>query len=305
MSLTRRVFTRHNLELIFDLSRGKQALLSVSQPALGAILALGALPNPNILLLGIVAAAAGYFSVFSLNDVLDYKIDREALTVGKMNSIGHDIDVTFLRHPLARGDISFRIALIWVTSLAIISAFLAYLLNPICFALFLGCVALEIIYCSMRSISWMKTAVSGIMVGLGGLAGWAAVAPLSQASMYYFLFLALWEIAGRNLPNDLADIDSDRVVGIRTVATVFGNRASATATLIGALFTLALIAALPMPGEMRLAGIGIGAWSMGAPAILLARTPSSTQAASYFNRASLFPALVLLSLLPFIFLGRF
>ena len=34
-------------EAVFDLSRGRQALLSVAQPALGALLAVGHLPTPG------------------------------------------------------------------------------------------------------------------------------------------------------------------------------------------------------------------------------------------------------------------
>ncbi|MCL4499046.1 MAG: ubiquinone biosynthesis protein UbiA, partial [Chloroflexi bacterium] len=60
----------HVLKAIFDLSRGKQALLSVAQPALGAILALGHLPDPRTLIIGATAATAGYLAVFSLNDLL-------------------------------------------------------------------------------------------------------------------------------------------------------------------------------------------------------------------------------------------
>lgn len=78
--------------LLFDLSRGKQALLSVSQPVLGAILALGQMPDARIMIIGLVAAVTGYFAVFSLNDVLDYKIDREALKVGKAEVADGDID---------------------------------------------------------------------------------------------------------------------------------------------------------------------------------------------------------------------
>lgn len=289
--------------LMFDLSRGKQALLSITQPALGAMFALGGLPDARTLVLGILAAAAGYFAVFSLNDVLDYRVDRESIKAGKTEGAEPDLDVTFLRHPLARGDISFSIAIIWVVALALISATLAYLLNSLCLVLFISCVCLEILYCAMRSVSWSKTFISGAMVGVGGLAGWAAVAPLTFHAFYYLLFLASWEIAGRNLPNDLADIDSDRSVGIKTVATVFGNRSSALATLAGAIVTIILVIALPAPATIRLATVVIGAWSMGLPAVILARSPSSAQAAAYFNRASLFPALAFGGLLLFMFVG--
>lgn len=64
---------------VFDLSRGRQALLSVAQPALGALLAIGQLPDLRTTVLGLVAATAGYLAVFSLNDVLDAKVDEAAL----------------------------------------------------------------------------------------------------------------------------------------------------------------------------------------------------------------------------------
>jgi hypothetical protein len=38
-------------QAVFDLSRTRQALLSVAQPALGAVLALGALPSAEKMLL--------------------------------------------------------------------------------------------------------------------------------------------------------------------------------------------------------------------------------------------------------------
>jgi len=287
----------------FDLSRSYQSLLSLSQPLLGAILALRGLPDLHVLFLGFIAATFGYLSVFSLNDVLDHKIDRESIKIGKAERDKHDIGVTVFKHPLARGDLSLFASLIWVVTTGSIGAFFAYLLNPLCMWLFFACVILEIIYCSMRSLSWVKVFPTGVMVGLGGLAGWAAVAPLTIKSVYFFLFLALWEIAGRNLANDLADVNSDRKVDIKTVATVFGNRASSIAILVGALATTALSITLPVSLIPRLVGFGIGIWLMVIPAVMLALNPSSTEASSYFNKASLFPMVVLAALPPFIIFG--
>ena len=73
---------------VFDFSRGRQALLSVAQPAMGAVLALGALPSPDGSLLGLVAATTGFLAVFSLNDLLDRKVDERALEVGKAETHG-------------------------------------------------------------------------------------------------------------------------------------------------------------------------------------------------------------------------
>lgn len=289
--------------LFFDLSRSYQSLLSLSQPLLGAIIALKGFPGPRVFILGLIAATAGYLAVFALNDVLDHKVDSQSIKSGKAERDKHDIGVTVFKHPLARGDLSLAASLMWVIGMGSVSSVTAYLLNPLCLWLFLGCVALEIAYCSMRSISWLKTVPTGAMVGMGGLAGWAAVAPLTRESFYFFLFLAFWEIAGRNLANDLADADSDRKVGLKTVATVFGNRVSSIAILIGAIITVALTLTLPISPLAIAVELVVGIWSMGAPAVSLARSPSGLQASSYFNRASLFPMLVLIALLPFTLSG--
>lgn len=278
---------------IFDLSRGRQALLSVAQPALGAVIALGGLPSIGKIALGLVAASTGFLAVFSLNDVLDRRVDSRALAAGKAEFSGFDLDTAFLRHPLARGDISLRLALVWVGSLAAVSSVCAYLLAPLCLALFALAAGLEVVYCSLRSVTWAKTFVSGAMVAVGGLAGWVAVAPIRSDAWSFFAFLALWEIAGRNLPNDLADLVADSRTGIRTVATVFGERTSARATLVGAIATLLVLALLPVPPAAAALSVAIGLWAMGIPAATLIRNPTSAQAGAYFNRASLLPALVL------------
>jgi len=277
---------------IFDLSRGRQALLSVAQPALGAVIALDGFPSLKVMAIGLVAATCGFLAVFSLNDVLDRKGDAEALRQGKAEFEGYDLDTAFLRHPLARGDLSLALSVTWVGGLAAIAAVLAYILAPAALALFGVAVILEVLYCALRSVTWAKTFVSGLMVGAGGLAGWVAVAALDRRAAIFFAFLALWEIAGRNLPNDLADVDVDGRVGIRTVATTFGNRASSRATFAGALLTLGVMMFLPMPLIAIAISAVAGVWSMLVPAILLLREPTSTQAARYFNRASLLPALV-------------
>jgi 4-hydroxybenzoate polyprenyltransferase len=277
---------------LVDLSRARQALLSVAQPGLGALLALGRLPAPSVIVLGLVAAGTGYLAVFSLNDVLDRRADASAIESAPAPSSAFDIDTVAVRHPLAHGDLSLRASVVWVASLAAVSAVCAWLLAPLCLVLFAVAVALEVAYCALRSVTWTKTFVSGAMVGVGGLAGWAAVAPLSLRAVAFFAFLALWEIAGRNLPNDLADLELDRPTGIRTVATVLGPRASARGILVGTGATLLAAALLPLSPVAAGVAVAIGLWAMAVPGIALARSPTPEAAGSYFNRASLMPALV-------------
>jgi 4-hydroxybenzoate polyprenyltransferase len=281
---------------LLDLSRGRQALLSIAQPGLGAVLALGALPDSRTIALGLAAAGAGYLAVFSLNDVLDLRSDVEALKAGKGEFGGFDIDTAFDRHPVALGVLRLRLALAWVVGLAIVAVVLAWMLNPWCVAVFGVSVSLEALYCALRARTWAKTFISGIMVGLGGLAGWVAVAPLDARAYAFFAFLAAWEIAGRNLPNDLADLEADSAVGLRTVATTFGPRASSRAIAAGSALTTAIAAVMLVPlAPVNVAWGFLGAVvTMQIPSIELLRSPTPQQAAHYFNRASLLPALVFL-----------
>ena len=290
----RRVPTAHSL---FDLSRGRQATLSIAQPGLAAVLAAGGLPAGRVMWIGFVAAWAGFLAVFSLNDVLDRRVDAAALRAGKAVVDGYDLDAAFLRHPLAQGALSLRLSLAWVGGLALIAAIGAWLLGPLCLALFAAAVALEVVYCGLRSVTWAKTIVSGVMVGLGGLAGWAALAPLRWSALPVFAFLALWEIGCRNLANDLADLGPDLAVGIRSVATTFGPVVAARANLVVA---AAVLLAVPFLGlgawALALAlvsGVALVAW----PAVALVRQPTSARAGWYFNRASLYPVAVLLAVL--------
>jgi 4-hydroxybenzoate polyprenyltransferase len=225
--------------------------------------------------------------------VLDRDVDARSLAAGKDQFEGYDVDTAFLRHPLARGDLSFGFSLAWVISLGVVSAATAFVLRPACLPFFAAAVALEIVYCSLRSVTYLKTIVSGAMVGVGGTAGWVAVAPWSWRAASFFAFLALWEIGGRNIANDLADLKSDAAVGIRTVTTTFGPRAAARTTTMVAAATLLTVLALPLPLAARAAALLLGAWSMVRPAWALLKQPSSAQAGAYFNHASLYPALVL------------
>jgi 4-hydroxybenzoate polyprenyltransferase len=289
---------------IVDLSRTRQALLSIAQPALAAVVALQRLPSATQMSLGLVAASTGFLAVFALNDVLDRRVDAESLSAGKSASTDFDIDTAFVRHPLARGDLTLGLSLMWVGGLGLVSAVCAYLLSPMCLLLFAVAVVLEVAYCLLRSVTWLKTVVSGLMVGVGGLAGWAAVAPLSIAAVPVFAFLALWEIGGRNLPNDLADMEIDGRVGITTVATVFGASIAARATLGVGLATLAALFTVQQPPLVTVASLALGAWTMLVPAATLVRSPTPQQAGRYFNRASLLPALVFLAALVGLLIGR-
>ena len=79
------------------------------------------------------------------------------------------------------------------------------------------------------------------------MAGWVAVAPLRWGALDVFVFLACWEIGGRNIVNDMSDLESDARVGIHRVASVHGEAAAARAAAAVAAACLLSTVALPMP----------------------------------------------------------
>ena len=106
---------------IFDFSRGRQALLTVAQPALGAVLALAGLHSWRVIAIGLPAACAASFALYALNDLLDRKVDARSLSAGKSLAPAHDIDTTFVRHPLASGVLSLRVSVAWVAGLIVVA----------------------------------------------------------------------------------------------------------------------------------------------------------------------------------------
>jgi 4-hydroxybenzoate polyprenyltransferase len=283
--------------VIFDFSRGKQALLTIAQPALGVVLAVGGLPPARVVLIGLPAACAASFSLYALNDLLDRKVDEASLAAGKSAAPEHDVDTAFVRHPLAHGLLSLRVSVAWVAGLAALGALGTALLSPLALAFFVVAGVTQVVYCRLRSVTPWKTVLSGVMVGCGGLAGWAAVAPLRPGALGLFAVLGLWEIGGRNIVNDLTDVGSDAPVGIRTVATVYGVSAAARAAAAVSAACLAATLLLPMPAAATALALVLGVWALGVPAVRLVRRPTPAQAASFFNRGSLYPDLVLAALL--------
>lgn len=281
------------IALFFDLARGKSALFSVSEPVLGAMLALGAIPPLGTCLLGILAALAGYLCVYSLNDLMDLRADREEIRVSSPDplawkpQVAH-MDIVTLRHPVAAGALPLWAAVAFVGALGAVGLVAAYLLRPLCAYLFIGCAALEIIYCSMRRRSWLKVVPAATMVAVGGLAGWFAVGELTWGTLAFFFLLFGWE-TGRNLTNDLADVVHDRIVGITTLASTHGARTAAKVILAVAVAMVGISLAQPVPWVIRGLVAAVALFTMTLPAIALFRNPDEPSAQRYFNRLTFFP----------------
>ena len=106
------------LKLFFALSRTPHGLLDMCTPAFGALLWLGHFPPVQTIVIGIITTFAGYTAVYALNDVIDYKADREKAAMGGFSDTGGDLDGIIVRHPMAQGLLGFKAGLFWALSWA-------------------------------------------------------------------------------------------------------------------------------------------------------------------------------------------
>jgi 4-hydroxybenzoate polyprenyltransferase len=289
------------IKLFLALSRTPHGLLDMATPALAGLLCLGKLPPFKVIVLGTITAFAGYTAVYALNDVVDYHSDKEKFQgVGPCDS-GHDLDAIYVRHPMAQRLLSFRDGLLWATAWALLASLGAYLLNPVCLAIFLtGCV-LEALYCLMLRISYLRTMVSGVVKTLGGIAAVYAVHPNPPFWFLIALFLWLfcWEIGGQNVPNDWADLQEDRQIAAETLPLRLGLERAGLLILGCLAFAVSMHMVLfkfspaPLRFPHFLVSLLAAAYLVVMPAYRLYRTRTSSCATALFNTASYYPLTVL------------
>ncbi|MCL4368520.1 MAG: UbiA prenyltransferase family protein [Actinobacteria bacterium] len=291
---------------LLDFAHAPHALLSVTQPALGALLAAQGFPERRTMYLGAAAATAGMLCVYPLNDLLHLQTHREEAKslVLLDEETEHHADGARVRHPLAQGAVPVWLGVSWVIGTGLTGFTLATRLRRGCGVIFLGCVGLEAVYCALRRRTWLKIIPAGSVVGLGGLAGWYAVRGFDTGAVAYFVLLSFWEIFGRNVANDLADLALDAPIGIRTIATTHGPAWSARACLVGSIATVLVTPMQRGPIRLRLPLTASAVWTMALPALRLHRQPSEGEAQRYFDRASLFPPLAFLAAATFFLLRR-
>lgn len=293
------------IKLFMALSRTTHGLLDMATPALSALLWLGSFPEPPVVILGLVTAFAGYTAVYALNDVVDYRSDREKLRQGRGLRSGADLDTVFVRHPMAQGLLSLRQGLAWTVGWALLALCGAYVLHPACAAIFLGACALEAIYCALLRVSYLRTLVSGVVKTSGGLAAVLAVDPRPDPlfMVHLFLWLFLWEIGGQNVPNDWSDLEEDDGIRARTLPVQLRSGRAAwvvlicvcSSVLLGLGFRWVTRAHLHLVFQALalVAGWSLLIW----PAWRLFRERSVEAAAGLFNRASYYPLAVFGSVL--------
>ncbi len=294
------------IKLFLALSRTQHGLLDMCAPLLAALLWLGHLPEPPVIILGMIAAFGGYTAVYALNDIVDYRSDQEKIRQSGFQTTSEYLDAAYIRHPLAHGYLSMTEAVAWAGGWGLVSLVCAFVLNPVCaLILIVGCL-LETIYCLLLQISHLRILVSGVVKTLGGLAAIFAVdaSPEPALLLLLFFWLFLWEIGGQNVPADWHDIEEDINLGAKTVPVTFGARSASVIVLVSLSTSIVLSsllfrsAPLHFPLPLYLGVIALGIYLLLLPAVRLFRTKDRSEASTLFNRASYYPCFLLLLALP-------
>lgn len=284
------------LKLFFALSRTPHGLLDMATPAFSVLLYLRGFPPMDVILLGLVTAFAGYTAVYALNDLVDYRSDKEKSSQAAADPENY-LDSLMVRHPMARGLLTLKEGTLWAAGWSLVALTGAYLLNPVCVVIFALGAVLETVYCLMWRISPWRSVVSGFVKNSGPVAALFAVDPSPSPLFTVLLFLGLffWEIGGQNIPADWTDIDLDLRFKARTIPVHLGKDRSASLALASLLMAFALLTGLvagAFPAPLWLSTLlpaVAGAALMLLPGFKLFRGKKRQDAMSLFNRSSYYP----------------
>ena len=262
-----------------------------------ALLCLGRFPPLTTILIGMITVFAGYACIYALNDITDYKLDRQRIGDLPKEPVCFDLDCIFVRHPLAQGLIPYASGVAWTVFWGTIALVGAAVLNPVCAAIFIIGAILEVIYCRLYKRSQWKIIIAATVKNLGALAAIFAVnpEPKPQFVIVVFVWVALWEIGGQNIPNDLVDMQEDGRLGAKTIPVVYGPTISVLTIFVTLIASFVLGLGLAFLSPIQLKGLYlIGAIVSGFFFLLLPlkkfMTDNDTgKAINLFNQASLYP----------------
>jgi 4-hydroxybenzoate polyprenyltransferase len=290
------------LKLFWALSRTPHALLDMAHPAMAALLCLGRFPSFGTTLLGILTVFSGYTAVYALNDLVDYRTDKEKMAQGLYSDSTEYLDGVLVRHPMAKGALSLKQGLLWVLLWGVVALSGAYLLNPVCMYIFIGGCVLESIYCLLWRVSPLRTLVNGVVKPLGAMAAVFAVNPSPSPMLLIgvFLWIFCWEIGGQNIPADWADIEEDRRFNAKTIPVIFGAVKAGIISFILLIISfflnifVFLIAPLSFNLWAYLTVVVVNCYLLLLPALKLLETNDRANVMILFNKSSYMPLATLL-----------
>jgi geranylgeranylglycerol-phosphate geranylgeranyltransferase len=195
----------------------------------GEVAILGGIPSIRQMFYGFIVSSFLTASSMVINDVVDLEIDR--------------INAPY--RPLPSGMISTRSALIFAALLTILGILAAVPLSLYTFIIAILTFIVSLTY----NLYGKKIGLPGNMmvaycVAVPFLFGGVAVAGSIDLTVAVFFLLAFLATVGREVTKGIADMEGDRLKGIRTAALSYGPKVAA---LISALFYIAAVLITPLP----------------------------------------------------------
>jgi 4-hydroxybenzoate polyprenyltransferase len=284
------------LKRYLALSRTTHALLDIACPGFCALLWLGKFPELQVLLLALLTVFAAYTAVYALNDLVGMVGDREKFT-GGIND-GYSVEASALRYPLARDVLSVREGWIWFSLWFAVAVIGAYLLNGVILLILFAAAVLEVVYCLLFKVTYMRILVSGLVKSSGPIAAIFTVdhSPSPYLLLLVFAWVFFWEVGGQNIPADWNDTVEDRRVNAKTIPIHFGFRKAGLIVVVALVLTvitsmfLPVVSPVPLGWPYLLASIVAGFILLLKPGYQLYKQYHEGRlAAKLFDNASYYP----------------
>ncbi len=284
------------MKRFFALSRTSHGVLDIAAPAFCALLWLGDFPRIPTIVVSLLTAFAAYTAIYALNDLVGMRHDREKFAGPGINP-GYSVEASAERYPLAQNILSVRSGLLWTAAWFAVALLGSYSLNPVIVFILLAAAALEVAYCLLFRVTYLRTLLSGLVKTSGPIAAVFALnpRPAPEFLLLMFAWLFFWEIGGQNIPADWNDTVEDRRVEAKTIPICFGLERAGGIVLLALVLSVIASGFLPLISPARL-GLGyvlasllLGYFLLLRPGFQLYRSTEGRLAARLFDRASYYP----------------
>lgn len=139
-----------------------------------------------------------------------------------------DIDMKVARtrsRPIPSGQVSKRQAFVFLGLQTLVGALILFQFNGFAILLGIASLVLVVIYPFMKRVTWWPQLFLGLAFNWGALLGWAAVTGgLALPPLLLYAGSILWTI-GYDTIYALQDVEDDALIGVKSTARLFGERA--------------------------------------------------------------------------------
>lgn len=195
----------------------------------GEVAIAGGLPSLPQAVFGFLVSFSLAGSAMVINDIIDRQIDL----------------VNEPDRPIPSGAIPVRSAKFFGAALAIFGVLSAVALSPYAIIVAVATFLISLAYNLYgKKLGLPGNLMVAFCIAVPFLFGGLAVSPFLSINIVVFFLLAFLASVGREITKGIADIEGDRIRGIRTVAIINGTRVAAVAA---ATFYMGAVAITPFP----------------------------------------------------------